>query len=184
MFSIDRRSLQKFDWLLLLLTLLLVGIGFVNLFSATQAGTEGRLPSEFRRQLVALAVASIGLATALLVDYRRAERLAIPFYLATLLLCASTLVFAPEVRGSRAWLIFGPFSVQPAEFAKLGLVLALALLLGVDASAQPADTTILQMHMDGDVRDSSGNGLYAAWQGTAGYTTGVRHVHLVNKIDV
>jgi hypothetical protein len=55
----------------------------------------------------------------------------------------------------------------------IGLVLALALLLGVDACAQPADTTILQMHMDGDVQDSSGNGLHAAWQGTASYTTGV-----------
>jgi rod shape determining protein RodA len=126
LFSIDRRSLQKFDWLLLLLTLLLVGIGLVNLFSATQAGTEGGVPSEFRRQLVALALASIGLTAVLLVDYRRAERLAIPFYLATLLLCASTLVFAPVVRGSRAWLIWGPLSLQPAEFAKVGLVLALA----------------------------------------------------------
>jgi len=126
LFSIDRRSLQKFDWLLLLLMVLLVGIGLVNLFSATQPGTEEGLPSEFRRQLVALALASIGLAVVLFVDYRRAERLAIPIFLATLLLCASTLVFAPVVRGSRAWLIWGPLSLQPAEFAKVGLVLALA----------------------------------------------------------
>ena len=101
----------------------------MNLFSATQAGTEGGLPSEFRRQLVALALASIGLTAALLVDYRRTERLAIPFYLATLLLCASTLVFAPVVRGSRAWLLWGPLSLQPAELAKVGLVLALAQTL-------------------------------------------------------
>jgi rod shape determining protein RodA len=124
--SIDRRSLQNFDWLLLFLMLLLVGVGLVNLFSATQAGTEGGLPSEFRRQLLALALASIGLTAALLVDYRRTERLAIPFYLATLLLCASTLVFAPVVRGSRSWLLWGPLSLQPAELAKVGLVLALA----------------------------------------------------------
>jgi rod shape determining protein RodA len=126
LFSIDRRSLQKFDWLLLMLTLLLVGIGLVNLLSATQAGSEGGLPSEFRRQLVALALASVALAVALFVDYRRVERLAIPFYLATLLLCASTLVLAPPVRGSQSWLLWGPLSLQPAEFAKVGLVLALA----------------------------------------------------------
>ena len=126
MLSIDRRSLQNFDWLLLLLILLLVGIGLVNLFSATLAGTEGGLPSEFRRQLVALALAAIGLTAALLVDYRHIERMAMPFYLATLLLCASTLVFAPVVRGSRAWLIWGPLSFQPAELAKVGLVLVLA----------------------------------------------------------
>ena len=97
--SIDRRSLQNFDWLLLSLMLLLLGIGLVNLFSATQAGTEGGLPAEFRRQLAALGLASIGMIAALLVDYRRIERLAIPFYLATLLLCASTLIFAPAGSG-------------------------------------------------------------------------------------
>jgi rod shape determining protein RodA len=113
--SIDRRSFQNFDWLLLFLMLLLTGIGLVNLLSATQAGTEGGLPSEFRRQLVALALASIALIAALLFDYRRTERLALPFYLATLLLCASTLVFAPVVRGSRSWLLWGPLSLQPAE---------------------------------------------------------------------
>jgi rod shape determining protein RodA len=126
LFSIDRRSLQKFDWLLLMLTLLLVGFGLVNLLSATQAGSEGGLPSEFRRQLVALALAAILLAVALLVDYRRVERLAIPLYLATLLLCASTLVLAESVRGSQSWLRWGSLSLQPAEFAKVGLVLALA----------------------------------------------------------
>ncbi len=124
--SIDRRSLQNFDWLLLSLMLLLVGIGLVNLFSATQAGTEGALPAEFRRRLAALGLASIGMIAALLVDYRRIERLAIPFYLATLVLCASTLIFAPEVRGSRSWLLWGPLSFQPAELAKVGLVIALA----------------------------------------------------------
>jgi rod shape determining protein RodA len=124
--SIDRRSLQNFDWLLFLLTLLLLGIGFVNLFSATLAGTDGGLPPEFRRQLIALALASVGLTAALLIDYRRVERLAMPLYLATLVLCASTLVFAPEVRGSRAWLRWGPLNLQPAELAKVGLVLALA----------------------------------------------------------
>jgi rod shape determining protein RodA len=124
--SIDRRSFQNFDWLLLFLMLLLVGIGFVNLFSATQAGTEGGLPSEFQRQLFALGLASIALVAALLFDYRRTERMAMPFYLVTLLLCASTLIFAPVVRGSRSWLLWGPLSLQPAELAKVGLVLALA----------------------------------------------------------
>jgi rod shape determining protein RodA len=124
LFSIDRRSLQKFDWLLLLLTLLLVGVGLVNLLSATQAGSEGALPSEFRRQLISLALATVGLAAALLIDYRRVERLAMPFYLVTLLLCASTLVLASPVRGSQSWLFWG--RLQPAELAKVGLVLALA----------------------------------------------------------
>ena len=126
MLSIDRRSFQNFDWLLFLLMLLMLGIGFVNLFSATLAGTEGGLPSEFRRQLLALALALVAMTAAFLIDYRRAERHATWIYLATLALCASTLVLAPVVRGSRSWLLWGPLSLQPAELAKVGLVLALA----------------------------------------------------------
>ncbi len=126
MVSIDRRSLQHFDWLLLSLIGVILLIGLANLYSATQAGADGGLPSEFRRQLVALAVASVGFAVALAVDYRRLERLATPVYVASLVLVASTLVLAPLTRGNRSWLIYGPLSLQPAELAKIGLVVALA----------------------------------------------------------
>jgi rod shape determining protein RodA len=63
---------------------------------------------------------------ALAVDYRRLERFAAPIFLGSLLLLASTLVLAPVTRGNRSWLIYGPLSLQPAELAKLGLVIALA----------------------------------------------------------
>lgn len=124
--TLDRRTLQSFDWLLLGLAVLLLGAGLANLFSATQAGSGEGLPAEFRRQLVALGVATVGFAAAVAIDYRHLERLALPLFAASLLLVASTLVFAPVVRGSRSWLLFGPLSLQPAEFAKIGLVLALA----------------------------------------------------------
>jgi rod shape determining protein RodA len=124
--AIDRRSLQHFDWLLLSLVVAIVAIGLANLFSATQPGSSGGLPAAFRRQLLSLAIAAVGFTTALLIDYRRTERLAIPIYLFTCLLVASTLVLAPVTRGNQSWLLYGPFSLQPAELAKLGLILALA----------------------------------------------------------
>jgi rod shape determining protein RodA len=123
---IDRRSLQHFDWGLLALVLLFVGIGLANLYSATRAGSETPLPPEFRRQLIAFAIAAPAMLLAIAVDYRRLERLAAPIFLASLLLLASTLVLAPLTRGNRSWLIYGPLSLQPAELAKLGLVVALA----------------------------------------------------------
>ncbi len=70
--------------------------------------------------------ATAGFATALIVDYRRLERWSALLFVASLALLASTLVFAPITRGSRSWLIYGPLSLQPAEFAKIGLVLVLA----------------------------------------------------------
>ena len=123
---IDRRSLQHFDWALFGLVLLIVGIGLANLYSATRAGHDTGFPPEFRRQLLALGVAAPAMLAALMVDYRRLERLAAPIFLASLVLLASTLVLAPVTRGNRSWLIYGPFSLQPAELAKVGLVIALA----------------------------------------------------------
>jgi rod shape determining protein RodA len=124
--SIDRRSLQHFDWPLLGLVVLLLGCGFANLYSATRAGSEVGLPFEFRRQAFALALAAPLMFVAIAMDYRRLERLANAVFVASLLLLASTLVLAPLTRGNRSWLIWGPFSLQPAELAKLGLIVALA----------------------------------------------------------
>ena len=126
MASIDRRSLQHFDWLLLALVVAVVAIGLATLYSATLTGSSSGLPGELRRQLLALLLGALAGAVALAIDYRHMERLAPLVYVASLLLVASTLVLAPVVRGSRSWLIYGPFSLQPAEFAKLGLVLMLA----------------------------------------------------------
>ena len=101
MLAIDRRSLQHFDWLLLALIGALLGIGLANLYSASYPGTVSGLPSEFRRQLIALGVGTLAATVALVVDYRRLERWAPAIYAGTLLLVASTLVLAPLTRGNR-----------------------------------------------------------------------------------
>jgi rod shape determining protein RodA len=111
---IDRRSLQHFDWPLLGLVLLIVSIGLANLYSATRAGAEHGLPPEFRRQLLACAIAMPAMLMALAIDYRRLERLAAPIFVGSLLLLASTLALAPITRGNRSWLIYGPLSLQVA----------------------------------------------------------------------
>jgi rod shape determining protein RodA len=66
------------------------------------------------------------MAALLVPDYRRLERIAIPFYLLTLALLAAVLVFGPVVKGSQRWLVFGPVRMQPAELSKLALLLILA----------------------------------------------------------
>jgi rod shape determining protein RodA len=124
--TVDRRSLQHFDWVLMALIAAVLGIGLANLYSASLPGTPSGLPSEFRRQLFALGVAATAMLVALVIDYRRLERLAVPVYVVTLLLVASTLLLAPLTRGNRSWLVYGALSLQPAELAKVGLILALA----------------------------------------------------------
>jgi rod shape determining protein RodA len=122
MFGIDRRLLQNFDWMLLGLVAVLVLMGFVNLASATLGAEE--LAPEMRRQLLSLAVGVIAAGVIVAVDYRHFERLAGPVFAISIGLLVATLAFAPVTRGSQSWL-FGD-RVQPAEFAKVGLILTLA----------------------------------------------------------
>ena len=123
MFGIDRRLLQNFDWMLLLLLIVaIVGVGIINLASATHV--DGELTGEVRRQLISLGIGGIAMLLVLAIDYRHYERFATPALLVCIALLAATLVFAPVTRGSQSWLFGG--RLQPSELAKLGLVIALA----------------------------------------------------------
>lgn len=53
---------------------------------------------------------------------------AYPIYFAILLLLLVTIFIAPNIKGSHSWIVLGPVSLQPAEFAKFATALALAKL--------------------------------------------------------
>jgi rod shape determining protein RodA len=122
LFGIDRRLLQNFDWVLLALIVLLVGAGIVNLNSATHAVSG--FAEEVRRQLLAIAIGTSAFLVMVVIDYRHFERLAFPLFGICIALLVATLLFAPVTRGSQSWLFGG--RLQPSEFVKVGLVLALA----------------------------------------------------------
>ncbi len=122
MLGIDRRILQNFDWMLLALVAGLVGIGMINLVSATSGGEA--ISDEVRRQLVSLGVGTAAMVVVVAIDYRHFERMALPVFAVAMLLLGATLVFAPVTRGSQSWLFAG--RVQPSELARVALILALA----------------------------------------------------------
>ncbi len=104
-------------------------LGLANLYSATyDQGAPGLAPI-FRRQLFALSAALTALVVVALIDYRKLERFSGFIFVGTLILLASTLVFSPLIQGNRSWLLYGSFSVQPSEFAKVGLVIVVARYL-------------------------------------------------------
>ena len=57
------------------------------------------------------------------------EAFAYPVYGLVMLLLVATIFLAPDIKGSRSWLVLGPIRLQPAEFAKFATALALARLL-------------------------------------------------------
>lgn len=62
----------------------------------------------------------------LLIDSRMYETYAYPIYLGLILLLFITIFIAPDINGSHSWIVLGPMSLQPAEFAKFATALALA----------------------------------------------------------
>ncbi len=119
------------DRLLLLLVLLLTGIGVVMVYSASAVTAAARFHDSFHflwRQLVALAIGLGLLVLILRSGYRRAETLAYPLLGATLFVLVLVLMpfIGHKAGGARRWINLGVVSFQPAELAKLAVVVYLA----------------------------------------------------------
>ncbi len=115
------KSADNFHWPLLLVTMAILGIGLVNLYSASFATS----PQYFTAQLVWLGIALAVALPIYLVDYRIYERMAyIVFGITALLLVL--VFFNRSIGGSQRWIDLGVFRLQPSELMKITLVLALA----------------------------------------------------------
>ena len=105
--------------------------------SATYSKTEGALAGLYLRQLSWLGYGLAGMAALLFVDYRFFQRHGYLIYLVSLLLLILVPLTGRIISGAQRWLVYGPIRLQPAEFAKLALILALAKHLSETRSEPP-----------------------------------------------
>lgn len=131
---------QRLDWALVLATGALLGIGTLLVWSSTagnDALTGGESTAFATRQLVNIGI-GVALCAAVVVTDHRWVRLLTPLvYVGGVV--GLVVVLSPlgaVVNGSRSWIVVGGLSVQPAEFAKLGMIGAMALLLAERAEAR------------------------------------------------
>ncbi len=125
MLHFDRRLLEHFDWVMLLMLLLVGGMALINLYSSSHIAETGA-SSIFYKQLIFFA-AGLGLIMLILTqDYQRIVKLGYAFYGAILLLLLYTLLFVKPILGAQRWIDLGFFNLQPSEPAKLALILVLA----------------------------------------------------------
>ena len=117
-------------------TLGLMAFGIVMIYSTSHILALDRYGDPYHFVKRHVMWAAFGVALMLFIsriDVRRLRRLAFPALVASVL--GLLLVFVPgigkEAGGARRWLSLGPMSVQPAEFAKLGLVFFLAHFLSL-----------------------------------------------------
>ncbi len=125
MFRFDRQLLQHFDWVMLLMLVLVCGMALTNLYSSTHIPGVGA-SSIFYKQCV---FSGAGLVLILLLvsqDYQRIAKLGYALYVIILGLLVYTLLFVKAISGSQRWIDLGFFNLQPSEPTKLVLILVLA----------------------------------------------------------
>lgn len=127
MLRVDRRLIAHFDWILLVLAATLVGLGLATIHSATHAG-DGPSAALVRQSTWA-GLGLVGLFVAVSFDYRWLDRYGLAIYGGSVLLLLFVAVLGTLGGGARRWIALGPFSVQPSEFAKLAVIVALAGLV-------------------------------------------------------
>ncbi len=128
-------SLRRLDWVLILAVLALSAIGSLLVYSATRAGQAGgagdpRAYLEKNLLNVAIGLVLGGVTAAL--DYRLLRAYAPVVYAASCVGLAIVLTpLGATINGSHSWITLGGgFELQPSEFAKVGMVVLLAMILG------------------------------------------------------
>ena len=125
----DTNKHFKFDWITIILFLLLVGFGWLNILSASHVGetiTYFNFSQPYSKQLIFIFL-TFGLIVVILsIDAKFYERFSSIIYLVSLLLLIGLFLFGKNVNGATSWYAFGGMTIQPSEFAKAATALAVA----------------------------------------------------------
>lgn len=117
----NKKKLKNTEWKILIYVTLLLIIGLIALYSASTS-TEF---AEFRKQIMWIGIGILLLLLMMFIDYRMLARFSVVLYILAIILLALVL-FTPAVNGATSWFNIGSFSMQPAEFAKITVILFLA----------------------------------------------------------
>lgn len=123
------KKLKYYDFTLMIAPILLSILGIVMVYSSSMvtAVVEGHEDTYYLiKQLQWFGVGLIGFLLFSIFPYKHYEKLIKLIVLITILLLVGVLYFGTTVNNAKSWFSVGPISIQPAEIAKLGLILYLA----------------------------------------------------------
>ena len=119
-------AVRRLDWLLMLAVGGLVAYGLWAIAGITRFDVPGDVNHELIRQAIAAGLGAVAFLVAVLVSPAFVQRHWRVVYVGTIGLMLFVYAVAEAVRGSKRWLVIGPFQFQPSEFGKTLFVLALA----------------------------------------------------------
>lgn len=124
--------IRRLDWISLLIYLLLVLVGYINIYSATSNGIDPGwidLGEMYGKQFLFIVASLCAGILLLAIEAKVYERFSSIFYLISLLSLLGLFAFGKTINGATSWYAIGGMTLQPSEFAKTATALALAKFL-------------------------------------------------------
>lgn len=116
-----KKIFKNIEWGILICTILLILIGLVALFSATQNAEY----EELKKQIMWLCISIPIFIVVIFIDYEIVAK-ASPIFYGMFLILLIAVLFTKSINGATSWFNIGPFSIQPSEFAKIFVILVFA----------------------------------------------------------
>ena len=110
----NKKILKNIEWSILICVFILITIGCVALYSATQS-TEH---DELFKQLIWLGISVPIVIAVISIDYELIIKSA-PVGYGIMLVLLVAVLFTKPINGATSWFTIGSFSLQPSEFAKI-----------------------------------------------------------------
>jgi rod shape determining protein RodA len=127
--------IRHVDWTLIIITMFLIGFGMLTLYSATHGDIDGNPTYYVMRTAIRLLFGLVIMVVLMSFDYRRLK-VATPFMYGAFLIFLLLVFVFEKAMGSARWISLGALNIQPSEFCKLVLILALANFFS-DNKAEP-----------------------------------------------
>ena len=124
----NKNILNSIDWWIVLFYVFLIGFGMTNLYSATYDENMKNLSfflTPIGKQTIFLGLSLIVGTFILATDPKILEPFSNLIYISCILLLVGLFLFGKTINLSTSWYSFGPISLQPSEFAKIGTILAI-----------------------------------------------------------
>ncbi len=127
MLSLNRPG--RVDFPLLFVTVALIALGVLFIYSSNRASSASFRSAEHTRQILWAVLGGVLLVFTAVFDLSVFRRYAFVAYVVIIILLLLTLFFGRVVNGARRWIGIGNLGMQPSEFAKIVVILVLARVM-------------------------------------------------------
>ena len=117
----NKGFLKNIDWSIIICVISLIFIGMIALYSATIDSSQDELAKQIIWFIISIPIAIL----VIFIDYKKIAKIA-PFFYGIILILLILVLFTDPINGATSWFEIGPVTFQPAEFAKIFVIITIS----------------------------------------------------------